>query len=92
MDHPVVKEIERYGYPDGYEERKHYGIDALGNDVYKGDEILVYEDEFFLVEALISETIEALEIVGAKENLHKKTTLKKGSKTHQIISCLYFTT
>jgi len=69
MDHPLVKQIERYGYPSGYEERKYYGVDALGNEVYKGDEILVYEDEFFLVEALISETIEVLEIVGAERKI-----------------------
>ena len=65
----MVRQIELTGYPDGYEERKYYGIDALGNDVYKGDEILVYEDEFFLVEALISETIEVLEIVGAERKI-----------------------
>ena len=69
MDHPMVRQIERTGYPAGYQEREYYGIDALGNEVYKGDEILVYEDEFFLVEPLISETVEALEIVGAERKI-----------------------
>lgn len=66
MDHPVVAEIERTGYPAGYEEREHYGSDVYGNEVYVGDEIFVCNDEFFLIEELISETITALEIAGAE--------------------------
>lgn len=64
MDHPAVVEIMRTGYAE--KEPDVVGSDALGNEVYKGDEILVFEDEIFLTLELSSETIEVLEIVGAE--------------------------
>lgn len=64
MDHPVVERIQRTGYPWS-DRREEWGVDALGNDVYTGDEILRYEDEFFLVDTLTLEGREILEIVGA---------------------------
>lgn len=69
MNHPMIMEIERAGYPLGYEERDHYGVDALGNEVMTGDEILLLNDEFFLVDVLAYETIHALEIVGADRGI-----------------------
>lgn len=70
MDHPVIDRIQRAGYPfsDG---RHEWGVDALGNDVYTGDEILVYEDDFFLVDTLTLESKEILEIVGAQYDVAK---------------------
>lgn len=64
MDHPMTIEIERTGYPKAFRP-KVYGIDALGNEVYIGEEILVLEDEFYLKENLISESIEILNKHGA---------------------------
>lgn len=68
MNHPMIEEIEVTGYPLGYTETG-YGMDSLGNEVMEGDEILVFEDEFFLVDELTSQTIEALEVVGATHEI-----------------------
>lgn len=70
MQHPTIDRIERTGFPfsDRREER---GVDALGNDVYTGDEILIYEDEFWLVEELSLDCKETLEIIGAEYQIAK---------------------
>ncbi|WP_068672309.1 hypothetical protein [Oceanobacillus sp. Castelsardo] len=65
MEHPLIERTIRTGFPIYSPRREEYGIDALGNEVFCGDEILVYEDEFFLVETLMNETKEALEAIGA---------------------------
>lgn len=65
MDHPMVTEIMRTGFPAGMEEREVHGTDALGNEVFKGDEIYIFDDEFFLKETLLQESIELLEVIGA---------------------------
>lgn len=65
LEHPDITHINRTGYPRGYEELEAIGIDALGNEVYEGDEILVLDDEVFLVQELGMESIEILEILGA---------------------------
>lgn len=64
MNHPMVAEMERTGYPKEYEPSI-YGTDSLGYVVYTGEEILVLEDEFYLKENLISESIEILNKHGA---------------------------
>ncbi|MEN1968984.1 hypothetical protein WMZ97_13035 [Lentibacillus sp. N15] len=65
MDHPMVVDIMRTGYPAHVKEPEPYGDDALGNEVFKGDEIYVFDDEFFLKETLMQESIELLEVIGA---------------------------
>ena len=52
MEHPEITQIRQYGYPRMNVYTDQYGIDALGNEVFNGDEILVFEDTFFLVEEL----------------------------------------
>lgn len=64
MDHPVVAEIERTGYPIGYQNNV-VGTDALGNELYKGDSILQIDNEKFLVDELTPQSIEILETLGA---------------------------
>lgn len=66
MDHPMIVEIERTGYPSGYKEPKHIGTDTLGYDLYEGDEVLILNDEIFHIESILLETVEALEAVGAE--------------------------
>ncbi|TCT23362.1 YqaI-like protein [Melghiribacillus thermohalophilus] len=44
-----------------------YGIDALGNEVFKGETILIHGKEFFLKDALKEEALELLERLGAVE-------------------------
>lgn len=65
MDHPMIEQIERYGYAETVPFEQEYGKDSLGQEVYVGDEILVYGDHYFLVEPLMLETQEVLEKLGA---------------------------
>ncbi|RWZ59866.1 hypothetical protein EQV77_00790 [Halobacillus fulvus] len=65
MNHPVIDQIERWGDP--LSEPNHYGLDGLGNEVFEGDKIYVLNDEFFLKETLLQESIELLVILGAEE-------------------------
>ena len=67
MDHPVIEQIERTGYPKGFPEREIYGIDARGNEVLEGDAIIVFENEWFLKDELSVDAQEVLEILGAEE-------------------------
>lgn len=64
LEHPAITETNLTGYPYS-PRREEYGVDGLGNEVYEGDEILVLDDEFYLVEELISDSVEILEIHGA---------------------------
>lgn len=64
LQDPVITQIERTGYPFSGK-REEYGVDAHGNEVYQNDEILIFNDEFYLVEALNSDAIEILETHGA---------------------------
>lgn len=70
MQHPTIDRIERTGFPFS-DRREEWGVDALSNDVYTGDEILVYEDEFWLVEKLSLDCKETLEIIGAEYQIAK---------------------
>lgn len=70
LEHPTITKMERTGYPFS-DHRKEYGIDGLGNEVLHGDEILVLDDEFYLVDELFQETIEVLENHGAFHEIAK---------------------
>lgn len=62
MEHPKVTQINRVGYP---EEPDIYGMDFFGNEVYYGDEIYIYEEEFWLADELVHSEKELLEFFGA---------------------------
>lgn len=64
MDHPMILEIERTGYPYGYENDLR-GTDSLGNEIYKGDKVYVLNDEYFLADELTPQSTEILEMLGA---------------------------
>jgi len=70
LEHPVIEQINRTGYPFS-DRREEYGTDGLGNEVFKGEEILVLDDEFFLVEELSMDAIEILEILDADYEIAK---------------------
>ncbi|MFD2924201.1 hypothetical protein [Halobacillus naozhouensis] len=67
MNHPVVEQLERTGYSFRVKDSILYGLDGLGNEVYEGDTILTFNEEFFLKETLPSDAIEILEVIGAEE-------------------------
>lgn len=65
MEHPAVYRTRLTGYPE--KEPEVYGTDYRGNEVYVGDEIYIYEDEFWLVDDLSANEMELLEFFGAKK-------------------------
>lgn len=70
LEHPAITKTRETGYP--YSSKRHeVGIDPLGNVVNAGDEILVLDDEFYLVNGLISDSIEILENHGAVYKMAK---------------------
>lgn len=66
MDHPVIKEVETWGYPKSNTLHDYVMTDSFNNEIYTGDEYLVYEDEIFLADALTLNAIEVLELIGAE--------------------------
>lgn len=60
LQHPAITRTLRTGFPFS-ERREEWGIDALGNEVFTGDEILEFMDEFYLVEELSDDAREILE-------------------------------
>lgn len=66
-EHPAVRRAIDAGHPyypfSG--RRNEVSIDALGNEVHTGDEILVLHDEFYLRSELFQQSIEILEGQGA---------------------------
>lgn len=65
LEHPVITQINKMGYPYGYE-NDYKGTDSLGNEIYEGDRVLVLNDEYFVEEELFEETKEVLEMLGAE--------------------------
>ena len=70
MNHPLIDRIQTKDYPFS-KRREVVGNDALGNEVFSGEEILFYQDEFFLVEELSEDAIEVLEMFGADYKIAK---------------------
>ncbi|GGN64545.1 hypothetical protein [Oceanobacillus indicireducens] len=70
MDHPMVAQIERTGYPFS-DRRNDYGVDGLGNEVFTGDEIIEFFDDFYLVEELSTDAIEIMEQHGGVYKIAK---------------------
>ncbi|WP_121639359.1 hypothetical protein [Virgibacillus sp. Bac330] len=66
MEHPEITQIRQYGYPKMNVYTNQYGIDALGNEVFSGEEILVIEEAFFLVGELEDQAKEVLEVLGGR--------------------------
>lgn len=69
-EHPAISRTIRTGYPYS-PRRQEVGIDPLGNEVYSGDEILVFEDEFYSVKKISDDAIEVLERHGADYKIVK---------------------
>lgn len=70
MEHPDVTEARRHGYPSSQQHRE-LGEDALGNIIYAGTEVYELDDEVFVVEELISDSIKILETLGAERKVIK---------------------
>ncbi|MGN8647918.1 hypothetical protein ACTNEO_05185 [Gracilibacillus sp. HCP3S3_G5_1] len=62
-EHQAVYRTQQTGYPE--KEPEVYGSDYKGNEVYVGDEIYIYEEEFWLVDQTSNDEKELLEFFGA---------------------------
>ncbi|MCC2250036.1 hypothetical protein JUJ52_08660 [Virgibacillus sp. AGTR] len=65
MNHPAVERTLRTGYPAMNYRTNEYCVDMFGETVCTGDEILVFQDSFFLAGALTEREKEILELLGA---------------------------
>ncbi|MFS0593966.1 hypothetical protein AB1L05_20475 [Cytobacillus horneckiae] len=52
MEHPLVTQIERTGYPNMIEQPEHAGMDFFGDEILYGDEFVEYEGELILIDNL----------------------------------------
>ncbi|WP_433958880.1 YqaI family protein [Cytobacillus horneckiae] len=54
MDHPLVTQIERTGYPNIIDqpEQNMLGFDFFGDEILGGDEFVEYDGELILVDNL----------------------------------------
>lgn len=68
MEHPDITEARRQGYPSSQQYRE-LGEDSLGNIIYPGTEVYEIDDKVFVVEELISDSIEILEMLGAEKRV-----------------------
>lgn len=69
LEHPAITKTMLTGYPEP--EKSLYGIDGFGHLVFTDDEILVFDDEFYLVSELSNDAIEILEKHGADYRIAK---------------------
>jgi len=66
---PIVKAIERTGYPPGVREPKVLFEDSLGHEVYEGDEVIEFDEEIYLIDEISYDAIEILEKHGATRRI-----------------------
>lgn len=66
LDHPVIRDMQTWGYPKDSGKYEYVMTDSLGNEIYTGDEYLEIEDDVYLVETLSVDAIEILERFGAE--------------------------
>lgn len=69
MDHPVIREIEATGYPMGYKEQEHLGIDALGTEIMEGDVLFRLYDEVFVESEISYDAVDVLKTLGATREI-----------------------
>nr|WP_302847031.1 hypothetical protein [Cytobacillus oceanisediminis] len=52
MNHPMIDQIERSGYPNMVEQPEHVGLDYFGDEILFGDDIVEYDGEIILKDNL----------------------------------------
>lgn len=68
-DHPVIEQLEAWGYPKTTSLSGFVMDDSLNNEIYTGDEYLEYDGETYLIEPLSSDAVEILEKHGAERKI-----------------------
>lgn len=52
LDHPVVSEINRTGYPNLCDQEEHVGFDVFDDEVLVGDDIVEFNGDIILQDNL----------------------------------------
>jgi hypothetical protein len=69
MDHPVIEQIQKTGYPKMKPQHDHWGVDVNGNEILVGDNIVrLPNGEIILEDALEDYLIETLGFEYEKAN------------------------
>mgnify|MGYP001314738309 CR=1 FL=1 len=61
MNHPIIEQIMRTGYPNMEALPEHVGIDYFGDEILNGDDIVEYDGEIILKDNLERFLTEVLE-------------------------------
>ncbi|SDX64110.1 hypothetical protein [Salimicrobium album] len=73
LEHPDVTEVNRTGGVNRNDDHI-YGTDALGNEVFVGDEIYWFDDgHYYLVEAIREDTKEVIRTFGGQLHIAGRT-------------------
>ena len=60
-DHPVVEQMNRFGYPkEVFEQPEHCGLDYFGEEILTGDKVYEFDGEMVLEENLEQYLVEVL--------------------------------
>ncbi|KAB8139067.1 hypothetical protein F9U64_01325 [Gracilibacillus oryzae] len=65
-NHPVIERMEQHGF---LTEQQHFGNDANGNEVFVGDVIFEFNEEFWLEDQLGYGEVQILKTIGAERKL-----------------------
>lgn len=71
MEDPILRSMMATGYPPGYDEPEIIGTDALGNEVFEGDDIYDLNGEIFVAEEISYDAKQILEMFGATRTTAK---------------------
>lgn len=63
LEHPLITQVERTGYPNMVQQQEHYGVDFYGAEILEGDEIVEFDGEIILKENLERFLSEEMEFV-----------------------------
>lgn len=67
LEHPDITRTLNTGYPD--KQPSHWGVDALGNEIFEGDHVLLFDGEIFLKDELSADALNILKLFGAVEDI-----------------------
>ena len=69
MDHPTIERLEQYGL----DEARYLGLDYFKNEIYEGDDVIIFDDEIILIEEVTKgDLINLLINLGAEEKTAEK--------------------
>ena len=64
IQHPMITQIEKNGYPNMVDQEEHFGIDIMGDEVLVGDDYIEFPDGEILLESNIDDYL--IEMLGCE--------------------------